>query len=537
MNDIIRGAACSDPQPPRSSSAGLQSKNLGGSFDLIVLGAGPGGYRAAEYAAKHGLKVVIFESGEVGGTCLNVGCIPTKTYVHAASFEEARQRMPQVVAQLRSGVESILSHPNITLIRGKASFVDAHTVTSPVCGNIVATNILIATGSETKWLPIPGIHENPRVVDSTGLLALNHLPKRLAIIGAGVIGMEFASVFNRFGSEVTVIEYLKECLPALDSDIAKRLRKVLERPRVGDGMSGMKQGITFNLQCAVKSISDTTVTFENKKGQLETVDADVILMATGRKPRTEGLNLEEALGITLNRDGSIPVNDNYQLSIPRSAEGRSQGENSQFSARPKDARKARIPNSQLENVYAIGDVNGRQMLAHAAEWQAKMVVDEILRNSGGAVANFCVPSVASDQRSSVCVPSVASDQRSSASLFTLHSSLPPVPAAIFTTPEAACVGPTEDQLKAQGAAYECRKAFHRANGKALAMGETEGMLKLFSEPDAGRILGCHAFGAHSADMVQEVSALMCMGATIKQLRNMVHIHPTVNEILLTAATE
>ena len=497
MNDIIRGAACSDPLPPRSSSAGLQSKNLGGSFDLIVIGAGPGGYRAAESAAQHGLKVVIFESGEVGGTCLNVGCIPTKTYVHAASFEEARQRMPQVVAQLRSGVESILSHPNITLIRGKASFVDAHTVTSPVCGDIVATNILIATGSETKWLPIPSIHENSRVVDSTGLLAIDHLPMRLAIIGAGVIGMEFASIFNHFGCEVTVIEYLKECLPALDSDIAKRLRKVLERPRVGDGMSGMKQGITFNLQCAVKSISDTTVTFENKKGQLETVDADVILMATGRKPRTEGLNLEEALGITLNRDGSIPVNDNYQLSIP---------------------------NSQLENVYAIGDVNGRQMLAHAAEWQAKVVVDEIVRSRGEAVANSCVPSV-------------ASDQRSSASLFTLHSSLPPVPAAIFTTPEAACVGPTEDQLKAQGVAYECRKAFHRANGKALAMGETEGMLKLFSEPDAGRILGCHAFGAHSADMVQEVSALMCMGATIKQLRNMVHIHPTVNEILLTAATE
>ena len=190
--------------------------------DLMIIGAGPGGYRAAEYAAKQGLKVVIFEGSEVGGTCLNVGCIPTKTYVHAASFAEARQRMGEVVPQLRSGVEGILSHPNITLVREKGVFVDAHTV-----GDYTAKNIIIATGSETKWLPIEGAQTDPRVVDSTGLLQQETLPKRLVIIGAGVIGMEFASVFHRFGSEVTVIEYLKECLPALDSDIAKRLRKYL----------------------------------------------------------------------------------------------------------------------------------------------------------------------------------------------------------------------------------------------------------------------------------------------------------------------
>ena len=420
--------------------------------DLIIIGAGSGGYRAAELAAKAGLKVVIFEASEVGGTCLNVGCIPTKTYVHSASFAEAVERMPQVVAQLRSGVESILSHPNITLIRGKASFVDAHTVTCPVCGCIAATNVIIATGSETKWLPIPGIHEDPRVVDSTGLLALRECPKKLCIIGAGVIGMEFASIFNRFGSEVTVIEYLKECLPALDSDVAKRLRKTLE-----------KQGITFKMKTAVQSLDD--------------IDADVILMATGRKPRTEGLNLE-ALGITMNRDGSIPVDDNFRVVSPLSQEGAA--------------------------IYAIGDVNGKQMLAHAAEWQAKQVVNHILGP-----------------------PSLWRGQGEAFS----------IPAAIFTTPEAACVGPSEDQLKAQGIAYECRKSFWRANGKALAMGETEGMLKLFSEPDAGRILGCHAFGAHSSDMVQEVSVLMCRDTTVAQLRDMVHIHPTLSEILLTAAEQ
>ena len=427
--------------------------------DLIIIGAGPGGYRAAEYAAKQGLKVVIFEGSEVGGTCLNVGCIPTKTYVHSATFAEARERMAQVVPQLRQGVEGILSHPNITLVREKAQFVDSHTVTSLTfspSNPLTSDNIIIATGSETKWLPINGT-DDPHVVDSTGLLNLDTLSKRLAIIGAGVIGMEFASVFNRFGSQVTVIEYLKECLPALDSDIAKRLRKQME-----------KEGITFHMQCGVKQIADGEVFFENKKGQTESVEADVILMATGRKPRTEGLNLE-ALGVTLAPNGSIPVNDNYQLSTD---------------------------NCQLSTVYAIGDVNGKQMLAHAAEMQAVRAVNHIIGKHDAI--DFSI-----------------------------------MPAAIFTSPEAACVGPTEDLLKEQGIAYECKKSFWRANGKALAMGETEGLLKLFVNPD-GLILGCHAYGAHSADIVQEVSVLMCKHTTIAELADMVHIHPTLSEILKAA---
>lgn len=401
--------------------------------DIIVIGAGPGGYRAAEYAAKQGLKVTIFEAGEVGGTCLNVGCIPTKTYVHSATFEEARQRMTTVVPQLRAGVEGILSHPNITLIREKASFVDTHTVCSLSGDAVAAKNIIIATGSETKWLPIKGVDTDPRLVDSTGLLQLDTLPKRLAIIGAGVIGMEFASVFHRFGSEVTVVEYLKECLPALDSDIAKRLRKLME-----------KQGITFKMKTAVQNLAD--------------IDADVILMATGRKPRTEGYT---------------DVDENFMVS---------------------------------DGVYAIGDVNGRQMLAHAAEMQAIRAVNHILGRTDNI--RFDV-----------------------------------MPAAIFTTPEAACVGPTEDQLKAATASngspvgYTCRKAFWRANGKALAMNEPEGMLKLFvSEPD-GRLLGCHAYGAHAADIVQEVSVLICRETTIGQLRDMIHIHPTLGEVLSAACSQ
>ena len=415
--------------------------------DLIIIGAGPGGYRAAEYAAKQGLKVTIFEDNHVGGTCLNVGCIPTKTYVHSATFTEARTRLSEVVPQLRQGVEGILSHPNITLVREKGAFVDAHTV-----GDYTAPNIIIATGSETKWLPIEGVKDNPRVVDSTGLLNLDTLPKRLCIIGAGVIGMEFASVFHRFGAEVTVIEFLKECLPALDSDIAKRLRKQME-----------KEGINFNMQCGVKQIADGEVFFENKKGQMESVEADVILMATGRKPRVQA-DFANA-GIEYDERQGVKVNEHFETNV--------------------------------KAIYTIGDVNGKQMLAHAAEMQAIHAVNQILGKQDNIRFDI-------------------------------------MPAAIFTEPEAACVGPTEDQLKASGVPYVCKKSFWRANGKALAMGETEGLLKLFASPE-GEILGAHAYGAHAADIVQEVSVLMCKHTTLEELADMIHIHPTLSEILKSAA--
>ena len=409
--------------------------------DLIIIGAGPGGYRAAEYAAKQGLQVAIIEQDEVGGTCLNRGCIPTKTYVHAASFDEARERMGQVVPLLRSGVEGILAHPNITLMRGTASFLDSQTVN--VCrDSVVAKNIIIATGSSAKLLPLPDIND-PRLVTSTELLQCPTLPKRLAIIGAGVIGMEFASVFHRFGSEVTVIEYLKECLPMVDSDIAKRLRKLLE-----------KRGIKFQMKTAVQSLAD--------------IDADTILMATGRKANTEGLNLSAA-GITPAPNGTIPTDNNFRCVGC---------------------------DSVAATLYAIGDVNGKQMLAHAAEMQAIRAVNHILGKTDGIRFDI-------------------------------------MPAAIFTEPEAACVGPSEDQLKADAVDYICKKSFWRANGKAQAMNETEGMLKLFADQQE-RIIGCHAYGAHAADIVQEVSVLMCKDTTLSELRDMIHIHPTLSEILKAA---
>ena len=455
--------------------------------DLIIIGAGPGGYKAAVYAAKKGLKVTIFEDVNVGGTCLNVGCIPTKTYVHSKTFEEAVERQPQVVEALRSGVETLLSHPNITLVREKAKFIDAGTIEASPSGEVWrGANIIIATGSSAKMLPIPGA-DGQNVGSSTELLGLKELPKRLCIIGAGVIGMEFASVFQKFGSEVTVVEYLKECLPMVDSDIAKRLRKLLE-----------KRGITFYMGAGVKSIKPTpnpslkggeqsksfplgedlgeAVLFE-QKGKEVSVEADYVLMATGRKANTDGLNLEAA-GITLAPNGTIPVDEHF-----RTLNGQSSMVNGQC--------------------FAIGDVNGRQMLAHAAEMQGIHVVNHILGARG--------------KEQGARVDGIRFDV---------------MPAAIFTEPEAACVGPTEDQLKEQGVPFECHKSFYRANGKALAMNETEGMVKLCCEPEEGKLLSAHVFGAHAADIVQEVTAYITLGATLRQLRETVHIHPTLSEVLI-----
>ena len=406
--------------------------------DLIIIGAGPGGYRAAEYAARQGLQVVIVERSEVGGTCLNRGCIPTKAYVHSATLSEAVERRDRIVAQLRTGVEQLLSAPGITLLRGSARLTAPGRVELEDGTTLEAGHIMIATGSQPRMIRAEGIDTDPRVLTSTGLLELTELPRRLCIVGAGVIGMEMAGAFRRFGSEVTVAEYLKECLPMLDSDVAKRLRKLMER-----------QGIRFQMKTAVTSVAD--------------IDADAILVATGRRPCTEGLGLETA-GIALNAAGAIPVDDNM-LAAP--------------------------------GIYAIGDVNGRQLLAHAAEMQGLHAVNHILGREDSIRLDV-------------------------------------MPSAIFTTPEAACVGPGEDQLKADGIAYRCRKAFWRANGKALSMDETEGLLKLFTD-ESGCLLGCHAFGAHAADIVQEVSALICLGTTLDQLRGMVHIHPTLSEVLTQAA--
>ena len=452
--------------------------------DLIIIGAGPGGYRAAEYAAKNGLQVVIAEAEEVGGTCLNCGCIPTKTFCHHAEIIDNLQRTEtnglknlqfevdfpaivarkqQVVEQLRTGVETLLSQPGITLIRGNASFKDDHTV---IIGEkeYTAPNIIIATGSEAA-LP-PFLSSLPSggsgVGFSTDLLNIDHIPEHLCIIGAGVIGMEFASAFSSFGSKVTVIEFLKECLPPMDSDLAKRLRKTLE-----------KRGVEFFMQSAVKQIDGHTVIFE-RKGKEQTVEADTILIATGRRPRTEGLNLAAA-GIECTPKGAIPVGENFRV-------------------------KPLSPTTQhpTSNIYAICDVNGLQMLAHAATFQGFRAVNHILGKPDSI--DFTA-----------------------------------MPSAIFTNPEMAGVGPTEDQLKEKtDSNYICKKAYYRANGKALAMDATDGLVKLLADSE-GRIVACHVMGAHAADIVQEATALIHSRATLSDLAETIHIHPTLSEILHEAA--
>lgn len=423
--------------------------------DIIIIGSGPGGYRTASYALQQGKQVVIIEKAEAGGTCLNSGCIPTKCLAHdaeanASDFPAAAERKRNVMDQLRQGIEQLLSAPGITLVRGEATFKDARTVT--VDGtDYEADDIIIAIGSSSKMPPVEGI-DNPRVITSTEALNFQTLPAEIVIIGAGVIGMEFASILSRFGAKVSVIEYLKECLPVIDKDIAKRVRKQIEK----------LQGVTFYMDSAVKAINDNEVVFVSNKNGKETrleCPACPVLIATGRKPNIEGLNLEAA-GVEYSPKG-ITVNDNMLTSVP--------------------------------HIYAIGDVTGRQMLAHAATFMGFRAVNAIVGKADRIRFDI-------------------------------------MPSAIFTYPEAAAVGLTEDQCKQQG--IECRalKGYYRANGKALAIDEPEGMVKLVAGAD-GKILGCTSYGAHSADIVQEVTAYMNCNATVADIADSVHIHPTLSEIL------
>lgn len=444
--------------------------------DLIIIGAGPGGYHTAVHAAKEGLKVTIIEKSHPGGTCLNCGCIPTKSFAHDAelyrnpllscvggghvNFTRIQERKNDVIAQLREGVKGLMAQPGITYIEGEAKFVDKKVI--EVNGTqMTADNIIIATGSRARMLPFIPALDSPegadlkdKVMTSTELLEIDHVPNSMAIIGAGVIGLELASAFETFGSSVTVIEFLKECLPTIDSDIAKRLRKTLE-----------KRGINFNMNSGVKSIQATedkkqaVVTFE-QKGQEKQVVADVVLVATGRAANVEGLGLEVA-GINTIKQG-IETNDYYETNVP--------------------------------GVYAIGDVNGKQMLAHAASFQGLHVLNHILNKQDKIRFDI-------------------------------------MPAAVFTYPEAGSVGMSEDACKKEGIKCIVKKGFFRSNGKALAMEETEGMLKVMADEN-GKIIGCHVFGAHSADITQQVAVLMNNDATLNDLRDMIHIHPTIGEVLL-----
>ncbi len=404
--------------------------------DLIIIGSGPGGYRAALYAAKQGVNVVIFEDKHAGGTCLNEGCIPTKCLIHDAlsdnSFDEAIQRKNNVINQLRQGVETLMSTQRISMINDHAKLIAKNMVEAN--GEIYeAKNIILAMGSSAKLPPIADI-SRPEVMTSTDILQLSTLPKRLAIIGAGVIGMEFATIFNKMGVEVEIYEFLKECLPMIDKDLAKRLRKKME-----------KDGIKFNLGYNVESITS--------------LHADAVLVATGRKPNLDENELNN-IGINYNSHGII-TDENMETSVP--------------------------------GVYAIGDVNGKALLAHAATFQGYRAINHILHRKDSIRLDI-------------------------------------MPSAVFTNPEIACVGVTEDTCKIEGKEYRTLKGFYRSNGKALADAATDGIAKMVVDKD-GYIIGCHILGAQASNMVQEISALMTMDVTITQFADMIHIHPTLSEIL------
>lgn len=451
---------------------------------IIIIGAGPGGYETALLAAKRGVEVTLIEAGPVGGTCLNEGCIPTKSFCKNAEvleglaeadeyglsglsysfdFNKVVERKNNVVEQLRAGVEGLLANKLITLVRGKASFKDAHTVIVDA-QEYVGDYIIIATGSVSASLPIPGA-DLPGILSSKEILDIHEVPERLCVIGGGVIGLEFASIFHSFGSEVTVLEYCKDILPRFDTDLAKRLRQSL-----------VKKGININTQAQVQSISvegeEYVVSF-SRKGKEESVVSDKVLMAVGRRANVASLNLEDA-GVEFSPRGVV-VNEVMQTNVP--------------------------------HIYAIGDINGKMMLAHAATFQGIVALDHIM-----GIDN--------------------------------DIDLTVMPAAVFTSPEAASVGMTEDECKEAGIPVKCLKSFFRANGKAVTMGETDGFCKLVVAADpkegqtslyeSGRLLGCHMYGPHSSDIIQEACALISRKAYLKDLQGIIHTHPTLTEVLQSA---
>lgn len=454
---------------------------------LLIIGAGPGGYETAVAASKHGLDVTIVSDGPVGGTCLNEGCIPTKSLCRNAEvldtlaessvfgidnlsysfdFKKVIARKNEVVARLKSGVEFLLESKNITLLYGKAVFKDAHTVavTSPEGKEtaLKADKIIIATGSYSASLPIPGA-ELEGVISSKEILEMEEVPQRLCVIGAGVIGLEFASIFKSFGSEVNVIEYCKDILPRFDVDLAKRLKHTLSN-----------RGISIETSAQVMRIDKTDegleVTYKKKDKEIKVI-ADKVLMAVGRRPNVLSVRPDVA-GLEFTPKG-IVVDGNMRTNVP--------------------------------DVYAIGDVAGGMMLAHVATFQGFKALADILGES--REIDFSV-----------------------------------VPAAVFTNPEVGVVGMTEEECKEKGLQIKCLKSFFRANGKALSMNAPEGYCKLIvyigeddNDLQHGRILGCHIMGAHASDIIQEIAVLMNTKATISDFQNIIHAHPTLTEVVQEAS--
>ncbi len=450
------------------------------SYDVIVVGGGPGGYVCAIRCAQLGLKVACVEGrGALGGTCLNVGCIPSKALLHATElYHEATENFTKmglmgkspsvdfkkmveykqsVIDSNTQGIEFLFKKNKVDYLRGWGEIKSATEVA--VDGDVhQAKNIVIATGSEPSTLPGVEVDEKI-VVTSTGALELPKVPKRMVVIGAGVIGLEMGSVYARLGTEVTVVEYLDAITPGMDAEVAKQFEKILK-----------KQGLNFVLGAAVQGVKATktkaTVNYKLKKDDSDaSIDADVVLVATGRKPYTSGLGLE-GLNVEMSERGQVKIDAHWQTNV--------------------------------KGIYAIGDVVDGPMLAHKAEDEGMAVAETIAGQAG-------------------------------------HVNYDVIPGVIYTSPEVANVGLTEEQLKADGRAYKVGKFPFLANGRAKANFVTEGFVKLISDASTDRILGCHVIGPAAGDLIHEVCVAMEFGASAEDLARTCHAHPTFSEAMREAA--
>ncbi len=449
-------------------------------YDVIVIGAGPGGYVCAIRCAQLGLKTAVVEGREtLGGTCLNVGCIPSKALLHAShQLHEAEHNFAKmglkgkspsvdwkqmlaykqdVIETNTKGVEFLLKKNKIDWLKGWGSIPAAGQVK---VGDEVhnAKNIIIASGSEASSLPGVEVDEKV-VVTSTGALELGKIPKKMVVIGAGVIGLELGSVYSRLGAEVTVIEFLDAITPGMDPEVQKTFQRILK-----------KQGLKFVMGAAVQKTEATKtkakVTYKLRKDDSEhVIDADTVLVATGRKPYSDGLGLE-ALGVEMTPRGQIKVGSGWQTNIP--------------------------------GIYAIGDVIEGPMLAHKAEDEGMAAAEQVAGKHG-------------------------------------HVNYGVIPGVIYTWPEVANVGETEETLKSQGRAYKVGKFMFMGNGRAKANFAADGFVKILADKDTDRILGAHIIGPAAGDLIHEVCVAMEFGASAEDLALTCHAHPTYSEAVREAA--
>lgn len=446
-------------------------------FDLVVIGSGPAGYTGSIRAAQLGLKVACIEKNDtLGGTCLNIGCIPSKALLNSSEkYEEALKHFEniginaevkldlqkmlankdKVVSDLTKGIESLFAKNKITRIKGEAKIISNNII--EVGGEqISAKNILIATGSSVIEIPNIKIDEE-FIVSSTGALKLSKVPENLIVVGGGYIGLELGSVWRRLGSKVTVIEFAPSIVPMLDKEVASQFMKLQ-----------LKQGIEFKLNTKVLSAEvksgKVNLTIE-EGGKSSVITSDVVLMAVGRKAYTQNLGLE-AVGIATDKQGRIEINEHFQTSVP--------------------------------NIYAVGDTVKGAMLAHKAEEEA-IAATEIMAGQAGHVNYNLIPSV------------------------------------IYTSPEVASVGETEEQLKERGVSYKVGKFPFLANSRARAVGRTEGMVKILADSKTDKVLGAHIIGADAGTLIAELTAYMEFGAAAEDIARTCHAHPTLSEAIKEAA--